>query len=69
VGAGQLAGWLQADLPQALAALERMRNALEAYVTGPIPTGTPPATEAAADAAAETPDAEGAKPAAGDSAP
>jgi hypothetical protein len=58
VSAGQLSSWIQVDLPQALATLDRMRNALESYVAGAIPTGTPSATDASATPA-ETPAADG----------
>jgi hypothetical protein len=54
VGAGQLSGWLQTDLAQCLALLERMQNALEAYVTGPSPAAASAPTEQTG-AAAESP--------------
>ena len=70
VAGGQLAGWLQAELPQAIAVLERMQTALEAYVSGPAPAGgssggESPASEPSAEAPGEaappgsTPAAEG----------
>jgi len=54
VSAGQLSGWLQAELPQSVAQLERMQNALEAYVTGPAPAAAS-APEGQAASAEEPP--------------
>jgi len=45
VTAGQLAGWLQVDLPQALAVLGRMQTALESYVAGAGPASASPPSE------------------------
>jgi exonuclease VII large subunit len=70
VAGGQFSGWLQAELPQAVAVLERMQTALEAYVSGPAPaggssTGESPASEPSAETPGEaappgtTPAAEG----------
>lgn len=70
VGAGQLSGWVQADLPQAIVALERMQNALEAYLSGPAPAAsgtpaeqTPSATPATDSTAGPAAGAEGGPPA------
>jgi hypothetical protein len=59
VAAGQLTGWLQAEFPQAIAALGRMRTALEFYVAGAGPaSASPPETTARED----TPPAESSTP-------
>lgn len=50
VSAGQLSGWLQAELPQALAVLERMQAALEAYLSGAAPAAASPTAEYSAPA-------------------
>lgn len=58
VASGQLSGWLQTELPQALAGLGRMTNALESYVAGGGPAAASP-PEAGAEPAAAEPAAEG----------
>ena len=58
VASGQLSGWLQADFPQAKAALERMTNALESYVAGAGPAGASPPETAPEETPPETPPAQ-----------